>query len=140
MKNSVLVIEDSPTQALALRALLEINDLDVTIAANGAEGLALARTLEPAAIILDIQLPDMDGFQVCQKLKHWPETASLPVIMLTQYDEHTAIVHGLQLGALEYIPKDAFADSVLVGTLRQMGIITCKPVLPTPPDSEWEWL
>lgn len=140
MNKSVLVIEDSPTQALALRALLEINDLDVTHAATGAEGLALARTLKPAAIILDIQLPDMDGFQVCQTLKHWPETISLPVIMLTQYDEHTAIVHGLQLGALEYIPKDAFADSVLLGTLKQMGIITGTPVLPEPPDSDWEWL
>jgi len=140
MKKTILVIEDSPTQALALRALLEINDLDVTLATTGAEGLALARTLKPAAIVLDIQLPDMDGFQVCQTLKHWPETLSLPVIMLTQYDEHAAIVHGLQLGAVEYIPKDAFADSVLVGTLRQMGIITSTPVLPDPPDSDWEWL
>lgn len=140
MKKSILVIEDSLTQALALRALLEINDLDVTLATTGAEGLALARTLKPAAIILDIQLPDMDGFQVCQTLKHWPETMSLPVIMLTQYDEHTAIVHGLQLGALEYIPKDAFADSVLLGTLSQMGIIVGLPVLPTPPDDDWEWL
>jgi len=140
MNKSILVIEDSPTQALALRALLEINDLDVTLASTGAEGLALARTLKPAAIILDIQLPDMDGFQVCQTLKHWPETVSLPVIMLTQYDEHAAVVHGLQLGALEYIPKDAFADSVLVGTLRQMGIIKGVPVLPEIPDSDWEWL
>lgn len=140
MNKSVLVIEDSPTQALALRALLEINDLDVTLTHTGAEGLTLARALQPAAIILDIQLPDMDGFQVCQTLKHWPETITLPVIMLTQYDEPTAIVHGLQLGALEYIPKDAFADSVLLGTLRQMGVITGAPVLPELPDSEWEWL
>ncbi|MBN2393319.1 MAG: response regulator [Anaerolineae bacterium] len=140
MKKTILVIEDSPTQALALRALLEINDLDVTLATTGAEGLTLARTLKPAAIILDIQLPDMDGFQVCQTLKHWPETISLPVIMLTQHDEHDAIVQGLQLGAVEYIPKDAFADSVLVGTLKQMGIITGTVVLPDLPDSDWEWL
>jgi DNA-binding response OmpR family regulator len=140
MNKSILVIEDSPTQAIALRALLEINDLDVTIAATGAEGLALAHTLHPAAIILDIQLPDMDGFQVCQTLKRHVETAALPVIMLTQYDEHTAIVHGLQLGALEYIPKDAFADSVLLGTLSQMGVIASVPVLPELSDSDWEWL
>lgn len=140
MSKSILVIEDSPTQALALQALLEINDLNVILAHTGAEGLNMARTLQPAAIVLDIQLPDMDGFQVCQTLKHWPETTSLPVIMLTQYDEHSAIVHGLQLGALEYIPKDAFADSVLVGTLSQMGIIASAPVLPTPLDSDWEWL
>jgi DNA-binding response OmpR family regulator len=140
MKKTVLVIEDSPTQALALRALLEINDLDIIVAATGEEGLDLARTLKPAAIILDIQLPDIDGFQVCRTLKRWPETTSLPVIMLTQYDEHTAIVQGLQLGAVEYIPKDAFADSVLVGTLSQMGIIVGTPVLPTPPEDDWEWL
>ena len=140
MNESVLVIEDSRTQALALRALLEINDLDVAVAYTGAEGLNLARALNPTAIILDIQLPDMDGFQVCQTLKHWPETTSIPVIMLTQYDEHTAVVHGLQLGAVEYIPKDAFADSVLVGTLKQMGIITGVPMLPESPDSDWEWL
>ncbi len=140
MSAPILVIEDSPTQALALSALLEANGLDVTLAYTGMEGLSLARTLQPAAIILDIQLPDMDGFQVCQTLKQRPETASLPVIMLTQYDEHTAIVHGLQLGALEYIPKDTFADSVLVGTLSQMGIITGAPVVLTQPDDDWEWL
>ncbi|HOT93062.1 MAG TPA: response regulator [Anaerolineae bacterium] len=139
MKKSILVIEDSPTQALSLQALLEANGLHVTVAYNGVDGLALARNLLPEAIVLDIQLPDMDGFQVCQQLKSWPETADLPVIMLTQHDEHTAVVQGLQLGALEYIPKDAFANSVLVGTLSQMGLITGPPVLPHF-DDDWTWV
>ncbi len=139
MNKTVLVIEDSRTQALALQALLELNGLEVMLAYTGADGLNLARTLKPAAIVLDIQLPDMNGFEVCQTLKQWPETASLPIIMLTRRDEPDAVVQGLQLGAVEYIPKDVFADSVLVGTLNQMGIITDTPLLPTMPDSDWEW-
>lgn len=119
----ILVIEDSHTQALHLQALLEREGLDVALAFDGKAGLEMAGQVHPAAIILDIQMPEMDGFQVCQRLKEVPETADTPIIMLTCRDENEAVLEGLQRGAIDYIPKDAFSDVVLIETLRQMGII-----------------
>ena len=120
---TVLVIEDSPTQALHLQVLLEQEGLQVALAGDGRMGLELAQQLQPALIVLDLQMPEMNGFQVCRRLKDAPETASIPVILFTRHDDREAVVLGLQLGAVDYIPKDAFADAVLLETLRQMGLI-----------------
>jgi DNA-binding response OmpR family regulator len=120
---TILVVEDSQTQALHLQALLEPEGLDVSLADSGRAGLDMVEELLPALIILDLELPDMNGFQVCQRLKEKQETASIPIIMLTRHDDHKTAVLGLQLGAIDYIPKDAFTDAVLLETLRQMGLI-----------------
>jgi PleD family two-component response regulator len=119
----ILVIEDSHTQALRLQALLEREGLDVVLAFDGKAGVEMAGQLRPAVIILDIQMPEMDGFQVCKQLKEADDTAGIPIIMLTCRDGHEAVLEGLQVGAVDYIPKDAFSDAVLLETLRQMGLI-----------------
>ena len=120
---SALVIEDSPTQALHLQALLEQEGMRVYVANDGSTGLDLAQQTQPDIVILDLQMPGMDGFQVCERLKGDQLTADIPVIMLTRHDDQDAVVTGLQLGAVDFIPKDAFADAVLLETLRQMGLI-----------------
>jgi DNA-binding response OmpR family regulator len=66
---------------------------------------------------------DMNGFQVCRELKNVPGTSGIPIIMLTRHDETESVVLGMEMGVTDYIPKDAFADAVLVETLRQMGLI-----------------
>jgi len=121
---TVLIVEDSITQALHLQALLEQEGLNVVLASDGRMGLQMAQQLHPDLIVLDIRVPKMNGFQVCQQLKEGRDTADIPVIMLTRHDEHEAVVLGLQTGAVDYIPKDAFADTVLLETLQQMGLIT----------------
>jgi CheY-like chemotaxis protein len=68
-------------------------------------------------------MPGMNGFEVCRQLKQSPETAGIPVIMLTRHDDAQSVMSGLETGVIDYIPKDAFADAVLVETLRQMGLI-----------------
>ena len=83
----------------------------------------MARQLHPDLIILDVQMPDIDGFQVCQRLKAINETEPIPIIMLTRHDDRQNALLGLKSGAVDYIPKDAFADAVLLETLRQMGLI-----------------
>lgn len=123
---TVLIIEDSPTQALHLQALLEQEGLNVVLAEDGRIGLEVAQQLQPDLIILDLQMPEMNGFQVCRRLKDEDRTASIPVIMFTRHDDREAVVLGLQLGAVDYIPKDAFADAVLLETLRQMGLIVSR--------------
>jgi two-component system phosphate regulon response regulator PhoB len=60
---------------------------------------------------------------VCKRLKEMPDTADTPIIMLTCRDGNEAVLEGLQVGAIDYIPKDAFSDAVLIETLRQMGFI-----------------
>jgi len=122
--NTILVVEDSVTQLVHLRALLEEEGLEVVIATDGEMGLQMARGLRPGLVILDLQMPRMNGFQVVQEMKKAKETASIPVIMFSTHHELETQTLGMQLGALEYIPKDAFADAVLLETLRQMGFIT----------------
>lgn len=120
---TILIVEDSPTQALRLRDLLEHERLCVIWARDGREGLLLAQEKRPDLIVLDIKLPEMDGFEVCRRLKSMAETADIPVIMLTRYDDARSVLSGLETGAVDYIPKDAFSEAVLLETLRQMGLI-----------------
>lgn len=119
----VLVVEDSTTQALHLQALLEEAGLQVVCAYDGQSGLERARQSHPDLIVLDVQMPDMNGFQVCQALKSSNDTKKIPVIMFTRHDDPEAVVLGLQTGVIDYIPKDAFADAVLIETLKQMGVV-----------------
>ncbi len=125
---TVLVVEDSPTQALHLQTLLELKGLRVMLAYDGQVGLQMARQLHPDAIVLDLEMPHMNGFQVCQELRASKNTSAIPIIMLTCHDDRETAVLGLQLGAIEYIPKDALADTVLLETLRQMGLIASHTV------------
>lgn len=122
-KKKILVVEDSPTQALHMQTLLEQEGVDVFLAHDGRAGLQMAQELHPDLIVLDVQMPGMNGFQVCRQLKGQRETKDIPIIMFTRHDEQEAVVLGLQTGAVDYIPKDAFADAVLLETLRQMKFI-----------------
>ena len=121
--STILVIEDSPTQALHVQNLLEREGVNVSLATDGIQGIALARELHPDLILLDMQLPGMNGLQVCEELKRGQATRRIPVIILTRHDDPQIITMGLQSGVVDYIPKDAFADAVLLETLRQMGLI-----------------
>jgi CheY-like chemotaxis protein len=119
----VLVVEDSPTQAINLQSILVENGLEVVCAVDGAMGLRLARQIKPSLIVMDVQMPEMNGFQVAEALKASQDTADIPIIMFTRNDAPEAIQLGLKSGALDYIPKDAFATAVLLETIRQMGLI-----------------
>jgi len=123
---TILVVEDSPTQAMHVQTLLEREGVNVVLAADGPEGLSLARRVLPDLVLLDMQLPGMNGLQVCSELKQAPSTAEIPVILFTRHDDPQMITMGLQSGVVDYIPKDAFADAVLLETLRQMGLIPCR--------------
>jgi DNA-binding response OmpR family regulator len=124
MPTRILLVEDSQTQAAQIKMVLEnAGDIKVEVTYSGVEGLRLAREVSPALIILDVVLPDMDGFQVCRRLKRDPETMRIPVIMLTEKSSADATVSGLQAGADDYIPKDIFASEHLIDTLREFGVL-----------------
>ena len=119
---SVLVVEDSPPQAMKTKLALENVGCSVYWADNGTEGLTAARQQRFDLIVLDIELPDINGFEICKQLKANPNLADIPVVMLTTLDQAENVMHGLDAGAVDYIPKDAFADAVLTETVKQMQI------------------
>ncbi len=122
--HTVLIIEDSRAQAMRLRGVLEAEALEVVMARTGQEGVDLAGLLQPDAILLDVELPDINGFNVCLMLQAQPATARIPVMMLTQRDNNLAALRGLESGAIQFIPKDDFADVVMLESLCQMGVLT----------------
>ena len=122
-RKTILIVEDSATQALHLQSVLEEIGLQVIWSEDGRAGLKMAHQAQPDLIVLDVQLPDMDGFQVCQSLKSQSDTLHIPVIMLTRHDNPQEVMQGLQTGVVDYIPKDAFAEAVLIETLKQMGFV-----------------
>jgi len=111
----ILVIEDDPDIALSLRLKLERDGgFSVATAEDGAAGLRLAIDQPPDLVLLDVNLPGMDGFEVCRHLRKNPVTAATPVIMLTARIDESDRVSGLDLGADDYItkpfsPKEALA-------------------------------
>lgn len=119
---SILIVEDSALQALKTKSALESNGCRVDWADTGYQGLDLAQHKHFDLIVLDIELPDINGFEICRTLKTNPKLADIPVIMLTTLDRADDAMHGIEAGAIDYIPKDIFADTVLVETIKQMGI------------------
>ena len=111
----ILVIEDDTDIALSLRLTLERDgDFSVEAAVDGAEGLKVALDRPPDIILLDVNLPGMDGFEICRHLRKNPATAATPVIMLTARIGESDRILGLDLGADDYItkpfsPKEALA-------------------------------
>jgi DNA-binding response OmpR family regulator len=118
---TVLIVEDSTPQALKVKLTLENNNCQVYWADTGWEGLNIAQQMNPDLIVLDIELPDISGFEVCKRLKADSNLVNIPVIMMTSRDYAEDALNGLELGAIDYIPKDAFAEAVLLETIRQMA-------------------
>jgi len=124
---TVLVVEDSPTEAENTRAALAEMGLQVVCASDGPSGLQKAQEIHPDLIIMDVNMPGMNGFQVVQALKSDPKSADIPIVMLTSSETPESVLLGFDSGAIDYIPKDAFAMRVLVKTIQQMGLIQSNP-------------
>ncbi len=111
----VLVVEDDPRSADLLRLYLEGAGFAVRVAADGEEGVRLARSLRPAAVLLDVLLPRLDGWDVLAHLKADPSTAALPVVIVSMLDERGK---AFALGAAEYLVKPVAREEV-VGALHR---------------------
>src|SRR5205807_6368929 len=96
-------IEDDPAVLEMYRMKLSLDGYRVNVAVDGEEGLAKAMELKPDIIFLDIRLPKKDGFEVLQALRQNPDTAQIPVIMLSNYGEKELVARGLKLGAHEFL-------------------------------------
>ncbi len=105
MAKTVLVIDDDPDQRRLLERTLPTRGYQVLLAADGEAGLALATTRRPDAIVLDVMMPRLNGFQTCRRLKAQPATAHLPVVMLTAKDQPADELWAREVGADEYLTK-----------------------------------
>ena len=118
--HDILLVEDSQTQAKEYKLRLEREGFNVTIAEDGITALSMAENIQPALIVLDVNLPGMNGFQVCKRLKRDDNLKAIPVVMLTTEDTVTDTITGLESGADDYIPKDVFAIENLLSTIRSL--------------------
>ncbi|TNC92270.1 twitching motility response regulator PilH [Thalassolituus sp.] len=101
----ILVVDDSPTETEAFRAVLEKNGHEVLNAENGADGVAVARQERPDLVLMDIVMPGLNGFQATRQLTRSPETKHIPVIIVTTKDQETDRVWGKRQGASGYLVK-----------------------------------
>lgn len=116
-KQKILVVEDeAPIQEL-LQFNLERKKYRVKVADSGEEALKVAGEYRPDLVLLDIMLPGADGLEVCKQLKADPQTAPIPIIMLTALSEEADIVTGLELGADDYVTKP-FSPRVLLARVK----------------------
>lgn len=116
MTDHLLIIEDNPQNLYMMRFLLEKNGFNVIGAADGRQGIAEALQRRPQAILLDIQLPGMDGYAVAEALKRHPSLVNVPIIAVTSYAMVGDRERILAAGATGYIEKpinpDTFAEEI----------------------------
>ncbi len=105
MSGYVLIIDDEETSIDLFRVMFKMMHQPVTGAQTGAEGLEVALNNPPLLIFLDVMLPDMSGFEVCEKLKSSPQTAHVPVIFLSARNDDNAFQRARQAGADEFLIK-----------------------------------
>jgi DNA-binding response OmpR family regulator len=114
-KKTILVIEDEPHIALGLKDALEFEGFRVVAAANGKAGKELAQREHPDAILLDLMLPDMNGYDVCRDVRQ--RDHFVPIIMLTAKSQEADKIRGLEAGADDYVTKP-FSVGELVARIR----------------------
>jgi two-component system, cell cycle response regulator len=120
MTARVLVVDDIPANVKLLEARLSAEYFDVIKAMSGAEALAICERAECDLVLLDVMMPDMDGFEVCRRLKANPATHHIPVIMVTALDQSSDRVRGLDAGADDFLTKP-LPDLALIARVRSLS-------------------
>src|SRR5262245_17605926 len=119
MTARVLVVDDLPANVKLMEARLSAEYFDVISALSGQDALAICERGECDIVLLDVMMPDMDGFEVCRRLKANPATHHLPIIMVTALDQAADRVKGLQAGADDFLTKPV-SDIALIGRVRSL--------------------
>lgn len=115
----ILLIDDDPDFVEATKVVLESRPYEIITALGGEEGLKKAREEKPDLILLDVIMPDIDGFQVCQQLKKDPQLSQIPVIMITSFSEKyretsIGVSQGLSLEAEDFVDKPVAPAELLI--------------------------
>lgn len=116
---TILIVEDEPEIAQLVKHYFEKDGFRTHVAKTGLEALRLAVSERPDMLILDLMLPEMDGLEVCKTLRMKPETAQVPIMMLTAKSEESDTIVGLELGADDYVTKP-FSPKSLVARAKAL--------------------
>jgi len=103
----ILIIDDSPTEVHVFKNMLEKNNMTVSVATNGEDGIVMAKDLLPDLILMDVVMPGKNGFQATRDLNRNESTSKIPVIIITTKDQETDKIWGMRQGATDYIVKPA---------------------------------
>lgn len=122
MPETILVVDDDPDICEIVQVNLEGAGYDVIVASDGAAGLKAAQTFLPDLIILDVLMPELDGWKVLEELIKDPRTADRPVIMLTCRGDDQDVLRGLNLGAVEYVTKPFYPDGLVTSVRLLLGV------------------
>ena len=121
MANKILIVDDEPSITIPLQFLMEQNQFEVMVVHSGEEALATIDDFKPDLVLLDVMLPTVDGFQVCQNLKSDPRRKTIKVVFLSAMTRDMDIAKGNTLGADAYITKP-FSNADVV---RQVKDLLC---------------
>ena len=114
----VLIIEDEAAFSYALQAKLKMEGFEILDAGNGKQALEILEKERPEVIILDLFLPDLDGFTVLQRIKQNPDLKKIPVVLLTNMSEREGKQRGLDMGAKDYLPKTNYSLDEIVEKIK----------------------
>jgi len=113
MNEKILVVEDDPGALRLAQYVLQYEGYEVLTATNGLVGLKKAQTEQPDLVVLDVMLPGIDGFEICHRLRANPQTAQLPILMLSAKAQAVDKTTGLKVGADDYLTKPADAAEIV---------------------------
>lgn len=113
MKDFILVVDDEPRNLQLLGNLLREEGYETAFATNGSQALRSATQRRPDLILLDVMMPEMDGYEVCTQIKADKQTADVPIIFLTAKVERESVVKGFQTGAVDYVTKPCNSEELL---------------------------
>jgi CheY-like chemotaxis protein len=119
---TILIVDDNPNNLKLLAGLLRESDYDVRMASNGKRALVAARQSPPELVMLDITMPEMDGYEVCVELKADPATSAIPVIFISALDDVLDKVRAFKTGGVDYVTKPFQADEVLARVESQIQL------------------
>ena len=109
----IMIVDDSPTDSHVLSKMLEKNGYSTVVAADAQDGIEMARREKPDLILMDVVMPGLNGFQATRELTSDPETAGIPVIIVTRKDQQVDRVWGIRQGARNYLTKPVQENTLL---------------------------
>ncbi len=130
-KQRILIVDDTQGNIQILGTILLKEGYQVNVARNGVHALNLVEKVMPDLILLDIMMPEMDGFETCRHLKSSPQTKNIPVIFLTARTDTEDIVKGFEVGAVDYISKPFNATELLVRVQTHLDLKFSKDLIET---------
>jgi signal transduction histidine kinase len=121
--STLLIVDDNASARETLVAMLETENYEIKLAKDGFEALQILNHLQPDLILLDVMMPGMDGFEVCQRIRSTPQLAQVPIILLTALDDRGSLLTGIESGADDFLskPVDRFELQARVRTIVRLN-------------------